>query len=79
MPVADGMMVMGGLWAKWKEPKSGNEVFSCTTLTCAPNSVMAELHDRMPVILAESDWPKMAWRGAGKRTGTAGAAQTVQR
>jgi putative SOS response-associated peptidase YedK len=30
---------------------------SCTILTCQPNSAMAELHDRMPVILAEIDWP----------------------
>lgn len=57
----DGMMVMAGLWAKWKDPRSGNEVLSCTILTCAPNDIMAELHDRMPVIVAESDWPK--WLG----------------
>jgi putative SOS response-associated peptidase YedK len=50
-----------GLWAKWKDPKSGSEVLSCTVLTCAPNEVMAELHDRMPVILAQRDWP--AWLG----------------
>ena len=59
--MVDGMMVMAGLWAKWKDRKSGGEVLSCTILTCAPNDVMAELHDRMPVILAESDWPK--WLG----------------
>src|ERR1700752_1882359 len=57
----DGMMVMAGLWSKWKDPKSDNEVLSCTILTCPPNDVMAELHDRMPVILAENDWPK--WLG----------------
>ena len=43
---------MAGLWAKWKD------LLSCTV---PPNDVMAELHDRMPVILAESDWPK--WLG----------------
>jgi hypothetical protein len=48
---------------QWRDPKSGGEVLSCTILTCAPNDVMAELHDRMPVILAESDWPK--WLGEG--------------
>jgi putative SOS response-associated peptidase YedK len=57
----EGMMVMAGLWARWKDPKSGSEVLSCTILTCGPNDVMAELHDRMAVILAESDWPK--WLG----------------
>ena len=30
-------------------------------LTCAPNEVMGELHNRMPVILAEKNWPK--WIG----------------
>jgi putative SOS response-associated peptidase YedK len=57
----DGQMVMAGLWAKWKDPKSGDEIQSCTILTCAPNDAMAELHDRMPVILDEADWPK--WLG----------------
>jgi putative SOS response-associated peptidase YedK len=56
-----GMMIMAGLWSRWKDPKSGGEVLSCTILTCRPNQVPAELHDRMPAILAESDWPK--WLG----------------
>lgn len=29
----DGMMMMAGLWARWTDPKSGNEVLSCTVLT----------------------------------------------
>jgi putative SOS response-associated peptidase YedK len=57
----NAQMVMAGLWAKWKSPTSGEEVLSCTILTCGPNKVMGELHDRMPVILAEIDWPK--WLG----------------
>jgi putative SOS response-associated peptidase YedK len=54
-------MVMAGLWAKWKSPTSGEEVLSCTILTCWPNGTMGELQDRMPVILPEIDWPK--WLG----------------
>jgi putative SOS response-associated peptidase YedK len=61
-----GQMIMAGLWDRWKDPTSGNEVLSCTVLTCAPNGVMAALHDRMPVILAEADWPK--WLGEGPTT-----------
>jgi putative SOS response-associated peptidase YedK len=57
----DAQMVMAGLWAKWKDPKSADEIQSCTILTCGPNKVMGELHDRMPVILGEADWPK--WLG----------------
>jgi putative SOS response-associated peptidase YedK len=49
----DAQMVMAGLWAKWKSPTNGEEVLSCTILTCGPNKAMGELHDRMPVILAE--------------------------
>ena len=50
-------MVMAGLWAKWKSSK-GEEVLSCTVLTCAANKVVGELHDRMPVVLLESEWPR---------------------
>jgi putative SOS response-associated peptidase YedK len=57
----NSQMVMAGLWAKWKSPASGEEVLSCTILTCGPNKAMGKLHDRMPVILAENDWPK--WLG----------------
>jgi putative SOS response-associated peptidase YedK len=59
--IENAQMVMAGLWAKWKAPTSGEEVLSCTILTCEPNNAMGELHDRMPVILAENDWPK--WLG----------------
>jgi putative SOS response-associated peptidase YedK len=60
--IADGgQMVMAGLWDRWKDLKSANEVLSCTVITCGPNADMATLHDRMPVILAETDWPK--WLG----------------
>src|SRR6266852_1023679 len=54
-------MVMAGLWSKWRDRASGEEVLSCTVLTCAPNDAMAEIHNRMPVILDEKDWPK--WLG----------------
>ncbi len=52
-----GQMVMAGLWAKWKSPKA-EEVLSCTVLTCAATGIVGELHDRMPVILTEIEWPK---------------------
>jgi putative SOS response-associated peptidase YedK len=57
----DKQMVMAGLWSRWVSKATGEEVLSCTILTCEPNATMAELHNRMPVILQESDWPK--WLG----------------
>jgi putative SOS response-associated peptidase YedK len=47
-----------GLWETWKPP-TGDPVHSCTIITTSPNSLMATIHDRMPVILphtAESLW-----------------------
>ncbi len=39
-----------GLWDRWV-PHDGEPVESFTILTTAPNPLVAELHDRMPVIL----------------------------
>jgi putative SOS response-associated peptidase YedK len=54
----DDLMVVAGLWDEWKDRKTGERVRSCTIITCPPNAVIGALHDRMPVILAERDWPK---------------------
>lgn len=39
-----------GLWDTWKSP-SGDIINSCSVITTTPNELMAEIHDRMPVIL----------------------------
>jgi putative SOS response-associated peptidase YedK len=39
-----------GLWEQWKEP-TGDWIESTTIITTNPNSLMASIHDRMPVIL----------------------------
>jgi len=39
-----------GLWDSWRSPE-GEEVQSCTIITCPANEAIATLHDRMPVIL----------------------------
>ncbi len=41
-----------GLWDIWKDPE-GNEIRSCTIITTEPNRLLAEYHNRMPVILTE--------------------------
>jgi len=40
-----------GLWETWK-PSAGEPLRSCTVITTAPNELVADIHDRMPVILA---------------------------
>jgi putative SOS response-associated peptidase YedK len=56
-----GNMVVAGLWTRWTNANNGETIESCTVLTCAANTVMADYHDRMPCILGESDWTK--WLG----------------
>jgi putative SOS response-associated peptidase YedK len=57
----DSQMVMAAPWARWRDPRSGDEVLSCLVLTCEPDTSVAESHDRMPVILSEADRPQ--WPG----------------
>lgn len=47
-----------GLWEIWNSP-GGDTIQSCTILTTEPNELMAQIHNRMPVILEEADWE--AW------------------
>jgi putative SOS response-associated peptidase YedK len=46
---------LAGLWEDWKrppgDPKAGERVRTATILTCAPNELARQIHDRMPVIL----------------------------
>lgn len=58
--VNDSLTVMAGLWEEWTSPE-GEVVLSCTVITTNANELIGALHDRMPVILAEEDWP--AWLG----------------
>jgi len=43
-----------GLWERWS--KDGEEIESCTIITCEPNEMMNPIHNRMPVILDREDY-----------------------
>ncbi|RUS46472.1 SOS response-associated peptidase [Cohnella sp. AR92] len=49
-----GLFSLAGLYETWTSP-SGEKLHTCTILTTAPNRLMAEIHDRMPVILKPED------------------------
>jgi putative SOS response-associated peptidase YedK len=52
-------LFMAGLWSVWKPASSEAPLLSCTIITTDAVGELAEIHDRMPLILAEDDWD--AW------------------
>jgi len=47
-----------GLWDLWNSP-DGSKILSCTIITTAPNALVQDIHNRMPVIVpsdAYSTW-----------------------
>jgi putative SOS response-associated peptidase YedK len=53
-------MAFAGLWESFRWPDE-TVLRTCTIMTTTPNIEMSELHDRMPVILDQQDWP--TWLG----------------
>ncbi len=54
----DEFLAMAGLLAAWKAP-DGTDIVSACVITTTPNEVMASIHDRMPVLLAPTQFE--AW------------------
>lgn len=54
---ADGApLALAGLWAGWRDPETEQVVRTFTIVTTTPNELVGQIHDRMPVILADDDW-----------------------
>ena len=58
----DSLFAFAGLWDRWRDP-AGAVVESCSILTTTPNSLLADIHDRMPVILRKESYD--LWLDAG--------------
>jgi putative SOS response-associated peptidase YedK len=58
-------LAFAGLWEVWKDENHTDpdgdplRLFSCTIITGEPNEKVADVHDRMPVMLAPDTWD--AW------------------
>lgn len=57
----DGLFAFAGIWERWRDPASREIHRSFAIVTTAANSLLAPLHERMPVILPPASWP--LWLG----------------
>ncbi len=60
MTPADGSsLALAGLWSTWRGPDTDAPLVTCTVLTTDAVGPLAEIHDRMPLILPAQAW--QAW------------------
>jgi putative SOS response-associated peptidase YedK len=50
-------LALAGLWEIWRDAE-GQALRTCTIITTKPNSTVAAVHDRMPVILDRQFWDR---------------------
>jgi putative SOS response-associated peptidase YedK len=46
---------IAGLWENWKEPASGEWIRTFAIISADANELVADIHDRMPLILRPTD------------------------
>ena len=51
----DSLFAFAGIWDRWNDAQGGF-VETCSILTTTPNSLLLDVHDRMPVILEPTDY-----------------------
>jgi putative SOS response-associated peptidase YedK len=55
------MLFMAGVWSTWRPkgaPKDASPLLSCTIITTDAAGPLAEIHDRMPLTISNSDWDR---------------------
>jgi putative SOS response-associated peptidase YedK len=58
-PTARPILAFAGLWDRWIDPASKEEILSCTVIVSGASEWMTPYHDRMPVLLRVEDFD--AW------------------
>jgi putative SOS response-associated peptidase YedK len=62
----DGQVIsFAGLWDEWKDRATGETLKSCTMIITEPNAMVAEVHDRMPVVLEPDNFTPWLEREVG--------------
>ena len=60
----DSLFAFAGPWDRWRG-SDGTTLETCTILTTTPNQLLADVHDRMPVILPPTNYD--LWLNPGFR------------
>jgi putative SOS response-associated peptidase YedK len=58
-------LTIAGLWDEWKNIETGEPLKSCTMIVTNANSLAAQIHNRMPVLLQPKDFDSWLARRAG--------------
>ena len=58
---------IGGLWENWHDPTSGEWIRTFAIITTDANELVAEIQDRMPLILASGDYARWLSRAKPAR------------
>jgi putative SOS response-associated peptidase YedK len=53
------VLAFAGLWDRWRDPATREEILSCTIIVSDASAWMEPYHHRMPVLLEEKDFD--AW------------------
>ena len=61
------VLTVAGIWERWRDPENDNrELHSCAMVITEPNKFVAEVHDRMPVLLRPDQFDAWLDGSAGK-------------
>jgi putative SOS response-associated peptidase YedK len=52
------LFALAGLWEWWKDPASQQGIETYTIVTTRANDLLAPIHDRMPVVIAEANYDR---------------------
>ncbi|HTJ84244.1 MAG TPA: SOS response-associated peptidase, partial [Polyangiaceae bacterium] len=66
-PRAGGLMLLGGIYDSFHDDATGEHLRTFSIVTVKPNADVADIHDRMPLVIAPADletWVAEAPRGA---------------
>jgi putative SOS response-associated peptidase YedK len=55
-PKDEGLFAFAGLWEHWQDEEAGKKIDSCAIVTTRANEAVAELHDRMPVVIRKENF-----------------------